>query len=252
MSVPKPPDAWDKLKRHTPARIGLPRAGVSIGTAAQLAFQLAHAGARDAVHEPFAAQAIVDGLTQRGLPALRLESGASDRATYLARPDLGRRLAASSRAKIAAGRFDLAFVIADGLSALAVERHALALLDVLMPMLKGWTFAPVAVVDHGRVAIGDEIGEALHAKIVAVLIGERPGLSSPDSLGVYLTWAPRIGRTDAERNCISNIRPEGLGYAAAARTIAFLLNESRRRQLSGVMLKADGEGLLSSDGNQRQ
>jgi ethanolamine ammonia-lyase small subunit len=254
MSVPKPPDAWDRLKRFTPARIGLPRAGVSVATSAQLAFQHAHARARDAVHAPFAADAILKGLAARALPAVHLASRAVDRASYLTRPDLGRRLAPESRAELAAAPCDLALVIADGLSALAAERHALMLVDALVPMLTGWSLGPVAVVDHGRVAIGDEIGEVLQAKAVAVLIGERPGLSSPDSLGAYLTWAPRLGRTDAERNCVSNIRPEGLGTAAAARTIAFLLNEARHRQLTGVNLKADGEGLLGpgyTDGTNR-
>jgi ethanolamine ammonia-lyase small subunit len=244
MALPASGQGWQKLRRHTPARIGLARAGVSVGTDAQLAFQLAHAGARDAVHAPFAADAIVDGLSTRGFTPIRLRSQADARAAYLTRPDLGRRLAADSRARLNPTPCDVAFVIADGLSALAVERHALPLLDALAPLLREWTVGPVAVVDHGRVAIGDEIGAALGASMVAVLIGERPGLSSPDSLGVYLTWAPRIGRTDAERNCISNIRPDGLAYDDAARTLAFLLAESRRRKLSGVMLKADNAPLL--------
>jgi ethanolamine ammonia-lyase small subunit len=171
-------------------------------------------------------------------------SQARDRASYLHRPDLGRRLDAGSRERLSSlkSEYDAAFVIADGLSALAVHRHAVRLLETVLPRL-AWNIAPVAIVEQGRVAIGDEIGELLGAKLCVVLIGERPGLSSPDSLGIYLTWQPRVGRQDAERNCISNVRAEGLSYELAAHKLLFLMNESRRLELSGVRLK-EGAPLL--------
>jgi ethanolamine ammonia-lyase small subunit len=170
---------------------------------------------------------------------LHVTSAAADRRTYLLRPDLGRRLADPSAIRTRSKDCDLAIVVADGLSAVAVERHALPLLDHIIPSLQenAWRIGPIAVVERGRVAIGDEIGQLLGAKLVAVLIGERPGLSSPDSLGVYLTWQPRVGRTDAERNCISNIRPEGLPLPDAAAKIMHLLHEARRRGCTGVTLK---------------
>ena len=199
-----------------------------------------------------------------GGTALRLHSAAADRTTYLQRPDLGRKLDESSRRLLAEaatpGIRDLAVIVADGLSALAVERHAAPLLAELLVHVKmrdhedrdshdrnpknrdlpGWNLAPLCVVEQGRVAIGDEIGEGLGAQIALVLIGERPGLSSPDSLGAYVTWSPRPGRSDAERNCISNIRPEGLSYARAAEQLAYILTEARRRKLTGVGLKEQG------------
>jgi ethanolamine ammonia-lyase small subunit len=176
------------------------------------------------------------------LQVITLESAARDRAEYLRRPDLGRRLSAGSRtlleqAQSKPGR--LVIVIADGLSAIAAERHAVPVLDALLPLLEEWQIGPVVIAEQARVAIGDEIGERLHASVTLLFIGERPGLSSPDSLGAYLTWAPRVGRSDAERNCISNIRPEGLSYSLAARKIAGYLSEARRRQLTGVALKED-------------
>jgi ethanolamine ammonia-lyase small subunit len=230
---------WLKLRRHTPARIGLARAGAHIASDDQLAFQLAHAQARDAVHALFEPAVIAAALEERGLAALTLRSAASDRGVYLARPDLGRRLDLASRGVLTLQRAacDIAFVIADGLSATAVHRHALPVLDGVIPTLSDLRIGPVAVVERGRVAIGDEIGEILGADLVIVLLGERPGLSSPDSLGVYITWGPRIGRKDAERNCVSNIRPEGLSYADAAGKLVFLIAEARRRQVTGVMLK---------------
>lgn len=233
---------WSGLRRYTPARIALGRSGVSQPTAAQLAFQLAHAQARDAVHRPLDGAAVARGLAALGLPTLRLHSAAADRPIYLQRPDLGRRLDEASdqllRARPRDPGADLALVIADGLSALAVERHAVPLVAALRARLgERWRLAPAAVVAQGRVAVGDPIGAALGAAAVAVLIGERPGLSSPDSLGIYLTWAPRPGRTDAERNCISNVRPEGLAVAEAARRLAWLLEAARARGLTGVMLK---------------
>ncbi len=232
-----------RLRDFTPARVDLGRAGHSLPTRELLEFQLAHAQARDAVHTALDVRLIAAEL--KNLPFITLASAATDRTTYLRRPDLGRRLNANSRERLTplASDYEAAFVIADGLSALAVHRHAVPLLDRVLPSLD-WRIAPVAIVEQGRVAIGDEIGEVLGASLVVVLIGERPGLSSPDSLGVYLTWKPRIGRTDAERNCISNIRAEGLSYAAGAQKLLFLMNESRRLKLSGVKLKEDARALL--------
>lgn len=241
----KPPaeiDArWAALRRLTPARIGLARAGAGLATVEHLAFQRAHAEARDAVHDRLDPAALVAALEARGLNALALHSAAGDRATYLARPDLGRRLDAPSRDRLddCPRGHDLVLVLADGLSARAVAHHALPLLDAVLPVLphEGWRLGPALVVEQGRVAVGDEIGGALEAALVAVLLGERPGLSSPDSLGVYLTWDPRPGRRDAERNCLSNIRPQGLGYAEAAARFVFLLDAARRLRLTGVALK---------------
>jgi ethanolamine ammonia-lyase small subunit len=181
---------------------------------------------------------------------LRLHSAAPDRATYLQRPDLGRKLDEASINQLASltlpsssNTSRLALIVADGLSALAVERHAAPLIRELLPHLEGWQLAPICVVEQARVAIGDPIGHALGAQISVVLIGERPGLSSPDSLGAYVTWAPRPGRTDAERNCISNIRAEGLTYAQAAAQLSYYLTEARRRQLTGVALKEQSHAL---------
>ena len=177
---------------------------------------------------------------------LRLHSAAADRATYLQRPDLGRRLSEASRSQLSSGSWDLALIVADGLSAIAVERHVPGLLQQLLPRLEGWRLTPLVVVEQGRVAIGDEIGAALGVQLSVVLIGERPGLSSPDSLGAYITWGPRIGRTDAERNCISNIRTEGLNNAMAATQLVLYLTEARRRRLTGIALKEDSR-LLKED-----
>jgi ethanolamine ammonia-lyase small subunit len=240
------PDPWTLLRRLTPARIGLGHAGGSLPTQAQLAFQLAHARARDAVHERLDSATLVDRIAALGLEALSLRSAAPDRVTFLQRPDLGRRLSSESRdllARAVAGRgaLDLVVVVADGLSARAAERHAPVVLAALAPRLvaEGWKIGPVAVVDQGRVAIGDEIGAAGGAGLAAVLLGERPGLSSPDSLGIYVTWGPAVGRRDADRNCISNVRPEGLPPELAADRLHFLLSEARRRKLTGVGLKDD-------------
>ncbi|MDL2338123.1 MAG: ethanolamine ammonia-lyase subunit EutC [Pseudomonadota bacterium] len=246
---------WSVLRRFTPARIGLGRTGISLPTAAQLDFQLAHARARDAVHRPLEVQALCAEIEALGLSAVPLHSAATTRAMYLQRPDLGRQLGAASRQQLDALRaqrqargvrsHDLAFAVVDGLSALAVQRHTAPLLTEVLALLNGpagegtprWSIAPVAVVEQGRVAVGDDIGELLDSRIVVVLIGERPGLSSPDSLGLYLTWAPQPGRNDAERNCISNVRPEGLGYRDAATRLVYLLEQARSRQLTGVGLK---------------
>jgi ethanolamine ammonia-lyase small subunit len=240
MSVPVD-DPWARMRAATPARIALPRAGAAIATPAHLAFQLAHARARDAVHTPFDSDALLEGLRERGFPTLKLHSAVPDRAAYLARPDLGRRLDAASRSAVAVvpRGCDLVFVIADGLSAQAVASHALPVVDASLPLLRrdGWRIGPVAVVTQGRVAIGDEIGEILGAAMACILIGERPGLTSPDSLGVYLTWQPRIGRTDAERNCLSNIRPAGMSYDEAASRLEYLCGQARLRRCTGVLLK---------------
>lgn len=234
-----------RLRALTPARVGLGRSGVSLQTRDLLEFQRDHARARDAVHARLDCGALAAALGEvSGGEVLRLRSEAADRAVYLQRPDLGRRLDAASREMLAlhAGgeEADLAVVVADGLSALAVERHAVPLMKELMALLGVWRLAPVCAVEQGRVAVGDEIGEALRARIVVVLIGERPGLSSPDSLGTYITWEPRVGRTDAERNCVSNIRVEGLSYGAAAAQIAAIVSEARQRRLTGVGLKMEG------------
>lgn len=228
---------WQALRRHTQARIALGRTGVSMATSAQLAFQLAHAQARDAVHLELDAQA----LASREPGGIVLHSAAATRAIYLQRPDLGRRLDEASRARLArcSSGVDLALVACDGLSALAIERHALPFLAALRERLalEAWTVAPLVIVAQGRVAAGDEVGELLKARAVLVLIGERPGLSSPDSLGLYLTWAPKVGLLDDSRNCISNVRPEGMPYAQAAYRLHYLLSQAFARQLSGVGLK---------------
>jgi ethanolamine ammonia-lyase small subunit len=235
--------AREALRSYTPARIGLQRTGVSLGTRPLLDFQLAHARARDAVHAAIDVRMLCDELRRSGLAALALESKANDRGTYLKRPDLGRVLSADSAALLTAGEYDVVFVIADGLSALAAERHAVRLIREVLPGIAGWRLAPVCVVEQGRVAIGDAIGEALHAPLAVVLIGERPGLSSPDSLGAYITWEPRTGRKDAERNCISNIRDEGLSYAAAAGRLRYYMQEASRRHMTGLGIKDPAEDL---------
>jgi ethanolamine ammonia-lyase small subunit len=220
------------LRSFTPARVALGRSGHSLPTAELLRFQLDHARARDAVYCELDPAAV-------GLPHALLRTAARDRATYLCRPDLGRKLHPDSRAQLTPGNYDAAIVIADGLSAPAIHHHAVPLLEALLPRLTDWRLAPLSVVLQGRVAIGDEIGEALGARLAVVLIGERPGLTSPDSLGIYLTWDPRPGRTDAQRNCISNVRTEGIGYSLAAHKLHFLMDAARTRRLSGVALKED-------------
>lgn len=245
-----PLDPWSPLARLTVARIALGRAGGSQPTRAHLAFQLAHAQARDAVHHPADLDAVAARLAEAGLEPVRVESAAASRTTYLQRPDLGRRLAASGAERLAAvapdGGCDLAVVIVDGLSGFAAEAHAAPLASQVAARVAaaGWRVGPVAIVAQGRVAIGDEVGHLLGARMVLLLVGERPGLSSPDSLGAYLTWAPRPGRTDAERNCVSNIRPEGLPIATAADRITWLLLEGTRRKLTGVGLKEEMDGGL--------
>ncbi|WP_407692561.1 ethanolamine ammonia-lyase subunit EutC [Pseudomonas neuropathica] len=244
-----PQNPWLELRRLTPARIALGRTGTSLPTNAQLDFQFAHAQARDAVHLPFDHAALSAQLTERGRESLLLHSAAADRNSYLQRPDLGRKLsdeAAQTLREYAAahpGGVDLAIVVADGLSALAVHRHTLPFLTRLEEQMTadGWSLAPVALVEQGRVAVGDEIGQLLGAKMVVMLIGERPGLSSPDSLGLYFTYNPKVGLTDAYRNCISNVRLEGLSYGMAAHRLLYLMREACRRQLSGVNLKDEAQ-----------
>jgi len=230
------------LRDYTPARVGQGRTGHSLPTRELLEFQLAHAKARDAVHLSLDVSSLVMDLKRE---CIAVASAAMDRTTYLHRPDLGRELNDESRARLEKykSEYDVVFVIADGLSALAVHRHAAPLLAVLLPQID-WRLAPLVIATQARVALGDEIGEMLGAKLSVVLIGERPGLSSPDSLGVYLTWSPRPGRTEAERNCISNIRAEGLSYELAAHKLLFLMIESRRLKLSGVNLKESALPLL--------
>jgi ethanolamine ammonia-lyase small subunit len=224
------------LKEFTPARVALARTGHSLATEELLRFQLDHARARDAVYFELDTAAIT-------LPHALVRSAAPDRATYLRRPDLGRSLATESRALLPRGDYDAAIVIADGLSAPAVHHHAMPLLTALLPRLSDWRLAPLTVALQARVALGDEIAEALGARMAVVLIGERPGLTSPDSLGIYLTWDPRRGRVDAERNCISNVRTEGIGYELAAHKLQSLMEASRLRRLSGVALKEEARAL---------
>lgn len=244
---------WDNLRRHTPARIGLGRCGVGLPTAEVLRFGLAHAQARDAIHVALDAAALVQALRTDGWPQpLLVRSRAHTRRDYLLRPDLGRRLDEGSVARLqdVSGREsapDLALVVADGLSAVGIQRHSVTLLRAIRDVL-GPTFrlSPPVVVEQGRVAIGDEIGELFGAHMVAIVIGERPGLSSPDSIGIYLTYHPTVGCRDAQRNCISNIRPGGQDFAVAAQRLAWLVREARRLGYTGVGLK-DSSGLpLSS------
>jgi ethanolamine ammonia-lyase small subunit len=222
------------LRSFTPARVALGRTGHSLPTAELLQFQLDHARARDAVYE----ELDLHSLPQPHLP---LRSAARNRSEYLRRPDLGCVLTRDSRELLHRGDYDAAIVIADGLSATAVHRHAAPVWEALQKRLAAemWRLTPLCVVSQGRVAIGDEIGECLGAKQIVMLIGERPGLTSPDSLGIYLTWDPRPGRTNAERNCISNVRLEGIPYELAAHKLHYLMNAARVRQLSGVLLKED-------------
>ncbi|MGP6432129.1 ethanolamine ammonia-lyase subunit EutC [Pseudomonas paraglycinae] len=244
-----PQNPWLELRRLTPARIALGRTGTSLPTRAQLDFQFAHAQARDAVHLPFDHAGLSAQLTERQRDSLLLHSAAADRNSYLQRPDLGRKLSDQSAqtlreyAQAHPGGVDLVIVVADGLSALAVHRHTLPFLTRLEEQMSAdeWSTAPVVLVEQGRVAIGDEIGQLLGAKMVVMLIGERPGLSSPDSLGLYFTYNPKVGLTDAYRNCISNVRLEGLSYGMAAHRLLYLMREACRRQLSGVNLKDEAQ-----------
>lgn len=234
-------DPWRHLAAATPARIALGRAGGSLPTREVLRFALAHAQARDAVHAGFDGERLAAELRAEGLTAVAVASRAADRAAYLRRPDWGRDLSEASKGALeadgAAG--ELVVVVADGLSATAVEAHAVPLVKALRPLLRqaGIPLGTVVVATGARVALGDAVGQALGAAAVLVLIGERPGLSAPDSLGAYLTFEARPNRMDSERNCVSNIRPEGLPVEAAAFRLAWLVGEAFRRRLTGVALK---------------
>ena len=252
-NTPVTPDLWNTLRSATPARIALGRAGGSLPTREWLEFKSAHSAARDAVHNPLSAERLAHDIARLGIEVLVVDSAAPDRLTYLQRPDLGRRLDERSR-HVLQGlprpdlTPDLAIIVSDGLSALAVERQVPPLLAALLPKLTGdgWRLAPLTIVRFGRVALQDQIGHLLGAQIALTLIGERPGLGSPDSLGAYLVYAPRPGNTDVNRNCVSNIRPEGLPCDAAAETVHYLLTEARRRRVSGIGLK-DQRPLTTSE-----
>jgi ethanolamine ammonia-lyase small subunit len=271
------PDPWSHLRPTTPARIALGRAGGSLPTAQWLDFAKDHALARDAVHASFdtaqltaelrplletaatpSTPAATAGDSLPSDPATRVAAGlradaqilhlatrATNRREYLLRPDWGRQLDAASAQQLVGvpSGYDLALIVSDGLSAFAAHRQIVPLLTHLLPLLRetGWKLAPLLIVPFARVAVQDDIGERLRARAALILLGERPGLLSPDSLGAYLVWGPRRGRTDADRNCVSNIRPEGLPHAIAARTLARLLNEARRGEFSGVLLKDEGD-----------
>jgi ethanolamine ammonia-lyase small subunit len=237
-------DRWFALTRFTQARIALGRTGGSLRTDALIDFRIGCARARDAVQNEFDAASVEEALRAEKIETFRLSTLAMDRRAYLARPDLGRQLAENSRKELSEraavwGKKDLAIIVSDGLSALATERQVIPLLVELLPLLRaeGWTVYPVFVTPFARVKLQDEVGEILGARHALILIGERPGLSSPDSLGAYFTFQPCAERTDADRNCISNIRPEGLPPAQAARKLMLLLGESARRGVSGIGLK---------------
>jgi ethanolamine ammonia-lyase small subunit len=246
--IATPADPWQDLRRHTPARIALGRSGASLPTTEVLHFAAAHAEARDAVHIALDVPALASALHGAGWTSIAVHSRAPDRHAFLRRPDWGRRLdddSVQSVRALAVDAVDLLIVIGDGLSAVAVQRHALPLLQALYSELRGeLNIAPLVIARQARVALADEVGELWRARAALILLGERPGLSAPDSLGAYLTFAPKVGRSDAERNCVSNIRPAGLSPALAARRIAWLLREALRRQLTGVGLKDDSELVL--------
>ncbi|MGH6884575.1 MAG: ethanolamine ammonia-lyase subunit EutC [Geminicoccales bacterium] len=238
-------NSWGALRSLTPARIALGRAGSGLPTTELLRFGLSHARARDAVHAALDAEGLRTKLRELGLAPSVVHSAAMNRETYLRRPDLGRRLAPGS--DISRSDHPFALVLCDGLSALAVERHAAPLVRSLIDLSpQRWAGAPCCVCLQGRVALGDDAGTRFGCQLVVVLIGERPGLSSPDSLGAYLTFAPRVGRTDAERNCVSNIRPQGLAYEAAARRIDWIAAAGVARGVTGVELKDESGGLIEA------
>lgn len=241
-------DPWAQLRNFTQARIALGRAGSSMPTKEVLDFGLAHAMARDAVHLALDVDALDTGIQSQGFTTLQVHSRAPDRASYLLRPDLGRSLdeeslsALTSCKKHISEPIDFLIVVGDGLSSLAVSRHVQPMLEEIRNALPAeWTLGPVVIASQARVAIADEIGQALGARMVAMLIGERPGLSSPDSLGLYLTYSPKRGCSDADRNCISNVRPDGLHYAAAAKKLVWLAKEALRLKVSGVALKDESD-----------
>lgn len=235
-------DAWVHLRALTPARIALGRVGGSLPTKELLAFSLAHAAAKDAVWSVLDGAGIERALSPLGLPVLALRSLAPDRLSYLARPDLGRLLSEESKAILPGkGGCDVCILLGDGLSATAAERHGPPFVSALVGRLResGLLVGPICVVSQARVALEDEVGALLDAKVAVIALGERPGLGSQDSLGAYLVHGPRRGRSDAERNCVSNIRTDGLPPQAAAELVAWLISESLRRGISGVELKDD-------------
>jgi ethanolamine ammonia-lyase small subunit len=234
---------WQRFTSVTRARIALGRAGDGLPTRQLLDFAYAHASARDAVAARVDFGAIAEQLGTIG--TVRVRSAAADRSTYLRRPDLGRRLGEPSGEPLPGGPFDAVFVIGDGLSAGAVQAHAAPLLQAIYPRLAGWNLGPVVLAEQARVALGDEIGARMGARLVVMLIGERPGLTVPNSLGLYLTYAPQVGRRDSERNCISNIHADGLSYGGAAETLLWLMTEAFRLRLTGVALKEDGAGVIA-------
>jgi ethanolamine ammonia-lyase small subunit len=236
---------WTPLRRHTQARIGLGRAGSGLPTRHRLELQAAHAAARDAVHSPFEPDVVAAGLAGTGLATVRVRSAAADRLTYLQRPDLGRRLEDTDRVHLPVGEWDVVFVVADGLSSRAVHEHAAPVVCETMTRLGAWRIAPVVLAEQARVALGDDIAHAMGATMTLVLVGERPGMSAADSLGAYLTYAPAPGTTtDADRNCLSNIRPPlGLSYETAAAKLASLMHRARELRLTGVGLKDESDAL---------
>jgi ethanolamine ammonia-lyase small subunit len=241
-------DPWESLKEFTAARIALGRVGDSIPISESLEFKLAHAHARDAVYSELNRKSLINGLAEFELPVIEIHSQAKNRNQYLQRPDLGR--APDERScqtlKAHSSSFDICLILADGLSANAINNNVIPLLRALLPLLRatGYKLAPLCLAEQARVALSDHIANGLGATLAVVLIGERPGLSSADSIGAYLTYHPKPGRTDESRNCVSNIRPMGLEFGSAAKKIFYLIQEAFRRQLSGVELK-DNAGLLT-------
>jgi len=248
-------DPWISLNRFTRARIAQGRAGHALPTRAMLEFQLAHAEARDAVQLPWDLHAFAEQLRQAGEETLLLETPVTDRYEYLRRPDLGRLLTEESKSRLEnlpGAAIDIALIVSNGLSSTAMDRHGIPLLQALLQGYRArhYRIAPVALIANGRVALLDAVGSALAARVAVIIVGERPGLSAADSLGIYLTFAPQPGNTDAERNCISNIHPpDGLGYAAAADKLLYLTDEALRRGISGVALKDESAGLLGDGAN---
>lgn len=238
-------DPWGDLKQFTRARIALGRVGSSLPTREILSFGMSHAMARDAVHLALDTDILQSQIESLGVEVLKLHSRAPDRASYLLRPDWGRRLSDESAEIIKAlpqEKIDVSIVIGDGLSSLAVQKHAAPMLQAIQQTMPSeWKLGPVVIASQARVALADEVGELMHARMVILLIGERPGLSSPDSLGLYLTYQPKVGCSDADRNCISNVRPEGLNYEAAAKKLMWLAQESMRLKVSGVALKDESD-----------
>lgn len=236
-------DFWQSLKKHTAARIALGKAGSSINTQELLKFQQAHSLACDAVHTPLDEESVLDALKALGQETLQLSSQVEDRQQYLLRPDWGKKLSDESKNQLNTNNqsYDIALIVGDGLSSQAIQKHIAPLFKILLPKLeeKNYQLAPISLVKNARVAISDEIGQLLQCKMAVIFIGERPGLSSADSLGIYLTYAPQVGNTDEKRNCISNVRPEGMPYVVAAEKLSYLIQESFKKELSGVSLKDD-------------